>query len=194
MNDVSSAAAELDPAIRVIAGRRSVYAFSQDPVDEADIRLALDMAVRAPNHRLTRPWRFAVFVGAARHRLADAFAAAAAAHQLDPERTRSKQLIAPVVVCAGVSPRLDRPKVVEEEEAHAVAAAIQNMMLALHARGLGSLWTTGALCNALVVKEVLGWKGERERILGVVHVGRAAPTDRLPSRPPGHAAFTTWYR
>ncbi|MPZ35582.1 MAG: nitroreductase [Rhodospirillales bacterium] len=194
MNDVSPAAANRDPAIRVIAERRSVYAFSQAPVDESDIRLALDMAVRAPNHRLTRPWRFAVFLGAARHRLADAFAAAAAARQLDPERTRSKQLIAPAVVCAGVSPRLDRPKVVEEEEAHAVAAAIQNMMLALHARGLGSLWTTGALCDAPEVKEVLGWKGVRERVLGVIHVGRAAPTDRLPSRQLGHTEFTAWYR
>jgi nitroreductase len=194
MNDMALAASEPHPALRVIAGRRSVYAFTEAPVEEADLRLALDMAVQAPNHRLTRPWRFAVFLGDARHALAEAFAKAAEARQLDPERTRRKQLIAPAVVCVGCSPRLDRPKVVEEEEAHAVAAAIQNMMLALHARGIGSLWTTGALCDTSEIRDFLGWREPRDRVIGVIHVGYAAPADRVAPRRADYADYTTWHR
>jgi nitroreductase len=193
LNDVAFLA-EQHPALRVIAGRRSVYNFAETPVEEADLRLALDMAVQAPNHRLTRPWRFSVFLREARHRLADTFADAAAARQLDAERARAKQLIAPAVVCVGVSPQLDRPKVLEEEEALAVAAAIQNMMLALHARGIGSLWTTGALCDTPEVRALLGWSGPRDRVLGVIHVGYAAPGERVPPRKSDYAVHTTWHR
>jgi nitroreductase len=194
MNDSGSVTVEQHPALLAIAGRRSIYSFADTPVDESDLRLALDMAVLAPNHRLTRPWRFAVFLGEGRERLADAFARAAAARQMDAVRARDKLLIAPAVVCVGVLPQIDRPKVVEREEEHAVAAAIQNMMLALHVRGIGSLWTTGALCNTQEVRDFLGWREPQDLIVGVVHVGYAASGKQVPSRKIDHVAYTIWHR
>jgi nitroreductase len=186
--------AESNAALRVIAGRRSIYSFAPTGLDEALLRTALDMAVRAPNHRLTRPWRFAVFLGEARSRLGDAFAAAARSSGSAPEQARRIATSAPALICVGVSPQLDRPKVIEHEEALSVAAAIQNLMLALHALGIGSLWTTGRNSDTAEVKELLGWRGIDDHVIGVVLAGYAAPGNRLISRPIDHTAFTMWYR
>jgi nitroreductase len=183
-----------DAALRVIAGRRSIYSFAPTPLDEADLRTALDMAVRAPNHRLTRPWRFAVFLGEARFQLAEALAAAAGASGSAPEQARLIAAAAPALICVGSSPQLDRPKVVEREEALSVAAAIQNLLLALHALGIGSRWTTGKHSDTAEVKELLGWRGPHDHVIGIVLAGYPTPDNRLISRPIDHAAFTTWYR
>ena len=58
-------------AIDAIQRRTSVRRFRPDPVPRETIALLLDCAVRAPNHKLTEPWRFAVLTGAARGRLAE---------------------------------------------------------------------------------------------------------------------------
>ena len=62
-------------AIDAIQRRTSVRRFRPDPVPRDTIARLLDAAVRAPNHKLTEPWRFAVLTGAARDRLADLRAA-----------------------------------------------------------------------------------------------------------------------
>jgi nitroreductase len=183
-----------EAALRVLAGRRSIYSFAPTPLDEAVIRTALDMAVLAPNHRLTRPWRFAVFLGDARLRLGDALAAAACAAGSSPERARRIASTSPALICVGVAPQLDRPKIVEREEALSVAAAMQNLLLALHALGVGSLWTTGKNADTAEVKELLGWRGRDDHVIGIVLAGYPAPDNRLISRPIDHSAFTTWYR
>src|SRR6266545_5097508 len=58
-------------AISAIQRRRSVRHFRPDPVPRETIERLLDCAVRAPNHKLTQPWRFAVITRAARSRLAE---------------------------------------------------------------------------------------------------------------------------
>src|SRR5207244_3779397 len=102
----------------------------------------------APNHRLTEPWRFVVFAGDARLELGEAMARVQAANSDtlptpgDLERTRAKPLRAPVVIAVAVEPS-PGPRVVEMEEVAAGAAAVQNMLLAAHALGLGAIWRTG---------------------------------------------------
>src|SRR5579862_1719637 len=177
MNDQ---AAEHD-ALGVIGSRRSIYAFAATPVAEDDLRLALDLAVRAPNHRLTRPWRFGVFLGEGRSRLADALAAASVRLGLPIEKARATAFMAPAIVCAGVACQLDRPKVVEHEECYAVAAAVENLMLALHARGIGSIWTTGARADTSEVRALLGLNGAHDHVIAIVGVGYPAAENRLVS-------------
>jgi nitroreductase len=186
-------AAESD-VLRAMGNRRSIYSFAPRPVDEDDLILALDLAVRAPNHRLTRPWRFGVFLGEGRYRLADALGAASTRLGLPVEKARRTALLAPAVVCAGVAPQLDRPKVVEHEECYAVAAAIENLLLALHARGIGSLWTTGASADTPEVRALLGLNGPHDHIIAIVLIGYPAPDSRLISRAIDHTTFTTWHR
>jgi nitroreductase len=58
-------------AIDAIQRRTSVRRFRPDPVPRETIARLLECAVRAPNHKLTEPWRFAVLTGPARSRLAE---------------------------------------------------------------------------------------------------------------------------
>lgn len=176
-----------------LATRRSVYHFSERAPDLELVKAALDTAVLAPNHRKTRPWRFAVFSGEGRLRLADAFGQAAARLDRPVERAKEKPFSAPIQVLAGVRPALDQPKVVEHEEMLAVGAAIQNIMLALHAQGVGSIWTTGALADSEEVKRMVGWTNPADRVVGMIYVGYPDGEKAIPERLPcTHHAFTTW--
>ena len=58
-------------AITAITARTSVRRFRPDPVPREIVQRLLDCAVRAPNHKLTEPWRFVVLTGSARDRFAD---------------------------------------------------------------------------------------------------------------------------
>ena len=62
-------------AIDAIQRRTSVRHFRSDPVSREMVQRLLECAVRAPNHKLTEPWRFVVLTGAARERYAEARAA-----------------------------------------------------------------------------------------------------------------------
>src|SRR3954469_24941839 len=58
-------------AIRAITQRTSVQRFRPDPLSRDLVQQVLDCAVRAPNHKLTQPWRFSILTGAARDRFAE---------------------------------------------------------------------------------------------------------------------------
>ena len=47
---------------------------SPDPIDDQTLDTLLEAANWAPNHGRTEPWRFAVFTGEGRLKLADALA------------------------------------------------------------------------------------------------------------------------
>jgi nitroreductase len=53
----------LGPVQQAIFARRSVRRFTDQRVDRAVVERVLDAATQAPNHRLTRPWRFFVLDG-----------------------------------------------------------------------------------------------------------------------------------
>lgn len=181
-----------DAVLRMLAGRRSTVRFAETPVARRDIEIALDLAVCAPNHRRTRPWRFTVVSGDGRVQLGERMAAAAIRAGDDGARARAKAFAAPTIICAAVSPQFANPKVLAEEECLAVGAAVQNMMLALHTRGLGSIWTTGKLITTEEVREFFGLTLPHDRILGLIYVGYSR--DVVRSAPPAetHVLFTRW--
>lgn len=105
----------------------------------------------APNHNSTRPWRFIVLAGSARGALS---------HRLER---------APVVIACVVRGS-DGGPVQAREDRDAVAAAIQNMLLAAHALGLASIWRTGEMVDDPAVASTLGL-GDGDRIVGFVYLG-----------------------
>lgn len=179
--------------LRTMERRRSIYTFSPRPVEEESLRKALRVAVSAPNHRLTRPWRFSVFLGPGRLKLADALVAAAGRMGASTDKAR-RTALAPALICVGVSPQLERPRVIEREEILAVGAATQNLILALHALGIGSWWTTGAAADTPEVRELLGLTGANDRVIGIILVGYPSPDNRVPERQLQPEQFTTWHR
>jgi nitroreductase len=161
--------------LTAIRTRRSAGTLGGE-VPRKTIELLLDAAVRAPNHHLTQPWRFAVVQGAARERLGAYWAQLAAEELAVAKDARDefvagqarKLLRAPVLVVVAV--RTDPDPVVAAEDHSATAAAIENLLLAAHACGLGATWRTGKLAYAPAVAAYLGFDPGC-RILGVIYVG-----------------------
>ncbi len=154
-----------------------------DAVPRDVLEKLIDAAVQAPNHRLTRPWRFWVLTGEAREELGEAMAEAARSG-LDTsagddvgavlDRERAKPLRAPAIVVVGIDQEPSDP-VLSMENVEAGAAAIQNLLLAAHAMGLAAIWRTGASVYSTLVKRHFGL-GDEDVLLGFVYVGYPAIT------------------
>ncbi|GAC1548023.1 MAG: NAD(P)H nitroreductase [Vulcanimicrobiaceae bacterium] len=165
-------------AIEAIATRRSIGKLTGD-VSDAEVRDLVALALCAPNHKLTAPWRFTVLRGEARLRLGRLLAELAATVPLPSGVEREAYLAkemrkptrAPVLLV--ITTRTDADPVVAAEDFAATAAATQNVLLAAHARGLGAIWRTGEMAYRPEIKAFLGLD-PADRIVAVVYVGRPA--------------------
>lgn len=147
-------------------------------------------ALRAADHAMLRPWRFLVIAGDGRHRLGELFLRAREAREgelpeRERERTRSRPLRAPLLIVAIAACRTDT-KIPEIEQLLSAGAAVQNMLDAAHAQGVGAMWRTGDFAYDPIVKSGLG-VDEHEHIVGFVYLGtvdqpRPAPTPLDPAR------------
>lgn len=174
-----------------IRTRRSVGKVKPDEVDRAVIGRLLEAATMAPNHRMTEPWRFIVMTGAGRERLGQAYARIAGDDEIQAEAERKKAFRAPVVIAVVCAPS-DQPKVVRMEEFAAVHAAVQNMLLAARAFGLGAMWRSGDAMYHPYMKDAVGLK-ESEELVSFVYIGypEAPQKATMPKRKPAET-LTTW--
>jgi nitroreductase len=163
---------QVEEAIR---GRRTLKAFTDAPVDRELVAELLELAVLAPNHHETEPWRFWVVGRETLQALSDATG--------DRKLLRSH-----TAIVVGVKRHEDAQTA--EEDYAAVSCAIQNLMLAARARGLASFWRTPGVLSRPAVAKILGVP-KKVRLIGVVHLGR--PGEAFPPQPERSAAeFTHW--
>jgi len=156
----------------LIRTRRTHKAYDPEPVDRATLEALFELARWAPNHNLTNPWRFRVLGPEALAALKTAAGPEAAA-KLDR---------APTLVAASAL-RSDDP-VQDEEDFAAAAAATFIILLGAHARGLGGYWRTPGVLRTPQGRAACGVP-DSERVLGLVHLGRAKGPDKLaPERAP----------
>ena len=173
---------------RQISGRRSVPRVRPDAVPRHLVEELLSAAVTAPNHRLTRPWRFIVLGGRARRAVGEAHLRAALRETPDlaperQEREASRLERAPVVIACVVRSAPDADDVMRREDRDAVAAAIQNLLLAADGSGLGAMWRTGVIVDEPEVHDALGLE-PNDVIVAFVYVGW--PAGDVPPRASGH--------
>ncbi len=169
----------------IIRHRRTIKPpmMSDRPVAEEDLRAILENANWAPTHGLTEPWRFKVYRGEARARLAEALGtlyetAIPPAEQKEgkADKLREMPLRAPVVILVCME-RQKIEKIRELEEIEAVACAVQNMHLSAASRGLGAFWSTPPFVYTRDMTKWLGL-GEKDRCLGIFYLGY--PADGQP--------------
>jgi nitroreductase len=178
-----------------IEARRSIKRFTERPVSREQIEQLLDAAVLAPNHRLTEPWRFYVLGPASRRRYGEALgarkakkiedAAAAAAVQ---RKVADEHEALPAVIAVAI--RQDENPEIREEDYAAAMMAVQNMLLAARAMGLGTHIKTGAVMEDPRARAAVGSQ-DGERIVALINVGEPA---EIPAGKPRMSARdrTVW--
>ena len=160
--------------MEAILTRHSIAKVKPDPIAHELIEKVLQAAVQAPNHYHIRPWRFVVLAGKSRQALGEIMAQSLKKKNPDLQESameieRAKPLRAPVLIAVGVDKSND-PRVLEIENICAVAAAVENLLLAMHAEGLGAMWRTGPAARDPEVKKFLGFAPD-QHILSFVYIG-----------------------
>jgi nitroreductase len=152
------------------------------PVDVVEELCAL--AVWAPNHKGTEPWRFALFTGAGRARLgaalADGMVAAGLTDEAKLAKARTKYLRAPAVLVVACIGNLDDPHR-HAEDRDAVAAAVQNVLLGASAMGLASFWSSAHPAALGEVKALAGWEADDD-VVALVYLGWPIGEVPVPAR------------
>lgn len=184
-------------AIEAIQRRTSVRRFLPQPVPRETIRTLLDCAVRAPNHKLTEPWRFAVLSGGAVPRLAEFRARHRLKRYTDPEsaearaaadKMRKETIETPVFIV--VMSAVSDDEIRREEDYAATMMATANLMIAAESLGLGTYLKTGGIMRDPGLEALVGL-AEGFRIVGVVALGvPAEPESPRKRRPAGE--LTRW--
>jgi nitroreductase len=184
--------------LRALESRRSIGRVLPDMLPRGIVEQVIEAAAWAPNHYRTQPWRFVVVTGSQREALGDVMAASLVATQEHPEspesreiaeRTRRKPLRAPVIIVVAAVPSA-LPRAREIEDIAAVAAAVQNMLVAAHALGLGAMWRTGAPAYDPEVKTFLGLPPE-SHVMAFVYLGYPNLPE-LPERSRSSAEHVRW--
>ncbi len=191
-----------------IQGRKSIRRFKDTPVPEEDIKQILNAGRLAPSANNTQPWSFVVIKDREMlKKMAEA--AREMIDRMVPFAENEKQAQrlaaykgnyytffehAPVVVAvlteaydAGTDRLLARMGYSAEDikrlrplpGLQSVSAAIQNMLLMVHALGYGSCWMTGPLVAQEAFEKLLGFEKEKS-IVALLPIG--VPAENPPAR------------
>jgi F420 biosynthesis protein FbiB-like protein len=189
----------------VVHTQRAIRRFKPDPVPPELIHRMIDAAVRAPSGGNTQPWAFLVVSDAAKRQviadavregLTDAEDRRREAMTFDPTRRRMRLgsiafrenvASAPVLIipCL-VNPSSPSADVNSLFAGSSIYGAVQNMMLAARALGLGTLMTTFNIAIEPVIRKEFGLPDDAKPV-AVIPLGypaegeRFGPTTRKPA-------------
>ncbi|MFB3890195.1 MAG: nitroreductase family protein [Candidatus Bathyarchaeia archaeon] len=187
---------------QVIRQRRSIRKYSPRSVPMDALGEILSAAAWAPSAHNSQPWRFIVLTDAsAKRKLAEHMAEAwlrdlekdgvstftAQSHaKASVERfTRAPVLVVACITMEDMDCYPDKKRQNSERDLalHSLAAAVQNLLLAAHAEGLGACWyCTPAFCQE-EVRKALGIPKDVEP-QALVAVGYPAENPSTPRRKP----------
>lgn len=145
---------------------------SKDDMDEI-----YQAALRAPDHAWLRPSRFIEVSGQGIERLSKIFTEFAKnefedVSSLQMEKYQAAPFRAPMIIILATR-IVEHPKVPKTEQMLSTAAAAENILLALHAKGFAGMWRTGKFAFNSKIAEYLDLSSDHE-IIGYLYVGTPA--------------------
>ncbi len=186
---------------RLIHSRKSTFPpqYSREEVPDEIVWQMLENANRAPTHKRTEPWRFIVYCGEGRKKLAELQAAVYKQvttadgtfkeeryHNLLKKPLESSHII---LVYMKRDPKRSVPEI---EEIGAVFCAIENMYLTAAAYGVGCYLSTGGITYFEESKKTFGLEPD-DRIIGFFHLGMPKGETPVTERNPV-SEKTTWVK
>lgn len=189
-----------DELYQAIRSRRSIRRYTDQPVPPEVIERLLLAAVWSPSAHNRQPWRFVVVMsgslksalaGAMGDRLrADRLADGDPPDRVDADAARSYARIvsspAVLAICLSMAvmdryPDTRRKKAEYVMAAQSVAMAVQNLLLAAHAEGLGACWMCAPLFCGGAVRGALNLPADWEP-QALITLGYPADEGRATSR------------
>lgn len=152
---------------QAIESRRTVKEFTSEPVPDELLIRVLSAGLWAQNHRLSQPWRFAIFGPQSHASFIEYF---------------SRALAIPAIVA--VTCLKNENAEVEREDYAAVACAIQNIQLAAWSLGLGMQWSSGAAAQNPRTREIVGFDADTETLVGLLFFGFPSQVPPAKARKP----------
>jgi len=141
----------------VIRSRRSIRNFVYKKIDNDSIKEILDCGRWAPSGRNSQPWKVCIV-------------AHPTVKRMIAEQSKYGGIIESAylnfVVFLDLERGYDRVK-----DVLAMGAFIQNMLLAVHAKGLGAVWIGEILKNKEKISEIFKYSPESYELMGVLTVG-----------------------
>ncbi len=185
-----------DDGFFAVAGRqRACRQYTDEPVDDASVARVLEAACWAPSAENRQPWRFVVVRDAATRSafgelmrelwemggrsITQARVPDALFRDVDRGLGGGELAAAPVLIVVGA----DTTFVDRSQIASSVVPAVQNLLLAATAIGLGSCLTTIATVRADDVRNLVGFPAEIHPV-AVVPIGHPARPLGPPRRHP----------
>jgi nitroreductase len=174
---------DVPPALAQLLGRHSLgtrWMVAPGP-DPAELQLAVQAALRAPDHGRLLPWRVVTIGEALRPALAalfEQFARDAGKSEQEVADERQRAFNGPVLVAwvARIDPGVD--KVPPHEQWICVGAAMANFMNAVHLLGYGAKILGGRKCQHPALTQAFCEDGEQ--LVGFTCIG--TPTRALEPR------------
>jgi nitroreductase len=171
--------------IEALNTRATAKTYGEEAPTKEHLAIALQAAVRAPDHGRLRPWRFMLIEADERRKFGDLLAQSAKRRvpglsDGDLQRERDKAMRAPmiIIVACRIVPGTKIPTI---EQILAAGAATQNILLALHGLGYAAAWKTGEAAYDTEVKKALGFAAD-DHLVGFVYVGGGAGATFAPGK------------
>ena len=211
---VIKAMIESDDFLKFIKSRRSIKRLKPDSISRKDIEEILNVAISAPSAHNAQPWRFVIVDDLkVKIKLAEAMARAWQEDLLKDglpkieiekliEASKERTINASMLITACLTME-DMDKYEDDRRKNAeylmavqsVSAAIQNLLLAIHAKGLGACWRCAPFFCMEAVREVLKIPHNFDP-QALIEIGYPLEQPQMPPRKPLKSiiCYNKWVR
>ena len=167
--------------IEVIKSRRTIHRYTNKVVPEELVNQALSLALMAPNHKNTQPWRFVKIGKTTKSSILDIQLKLKKNLNLE-KASRLKEMYTGDLQLIILGCLRDEDSKVARENYASVVCGVQNISLYLWSQKVGCKWSTGVVTESPELYNLMGWDPLEIEIVGLLWLGEALVIPPVPKR------------